>query len=1475
MPERRSRRLLQATNGGVLGAIEKKPETINLDNRTNLPSKVDQKEERDEEMNSMLSPSDLSKHADDRTTPPSNRNKRKTKSQNASKPMPPNFIVAKFPFASPDASTAMSELSADYGIPSSSPVFDRRNTIDHDYGEVRKAIFLDEMSGEDGSNDISTFQNSKDTENSSEKEESDRSCSTEENEFESGEELESESFNESEEDDESEFVVDDDDEEYEIESDEEEDDELEIDSFVDKEVSREKQRKAERLKARKVPNESPDGDDVEIKSRRDNESLEETAESHMPTAPGEVSAKDEETNLSKRRGRSCTGKEGNVGKQKPKHSNKKKVIYDSSDDDEDIKKRNIKDSGSVDEQKTYISQTAQGETAAQEAYATTLKALENIELIALKEDTALKCKVKTSKMKRAIADDSSGVRDDNNKKTPQYGEAFSNQCNSGTQCEATLQEKIKNVSFDEESIFELSNGSCFLETSGSPTGNIDDQILPDATNKNILSQGMITKVVGTESTLDSRSIVPADDEEEIEVVAEILSDDSIENEDDTVIVEVFEDNADHISQPDEEGAVESSFVEDDDKSCVSQEYGEYCDSLRKNQHQEITTLTNDNQNDYCSEESSDGDIDDATKVYPKEECCSIESPDAYDNEGDDEFSIDQDDDAKKVFPKEECCSTGSHDTFDNKDDEEFSFNNGDEGDDEFSVDHDDDATKVFPKEECCSTGSHNTFDNIDDAEFSFNNGDEESKAFPKEERSRAGSLDASSIKGDDELSSDNDDDATKVYPKECCSTGSQDAFTIEGDDELSSDNNDESYRLPSVANPGEDIQGGGRSSGKSEKTAEIVKNINVESKDGLDKKSSIDHHKIGGDDEQSSDNDDDATNVYPKEEYCSTGSQNVFAIEGDDKLSSGNNDEFYQGGGRTPDKCEKTAEILKNIHVESKDCLDKKSFIDHHKIDGAKLVEDYMVLGNGIDDNNIKVGISVEADFKPTNENRESKQSIASIEGELDLAKKQFRIFNLNGDEDVVEASTRSAASSKASETNTATKENESSDDKENIQKSDKNILQRKKTSGKIRREGSIRKGKWSLGSKIGVGSFGVVHVGLNMHSGHLMAIKIIEFSPKIMKEIKMEVELLKSLKHDNIVRYLGAESSSKKLHIFQEWVPGGSVTTLLQKFGPFSTAVMRSYLSQILTGLAYLHANRILHRDIKGGNILVSDNGIVKLADFGAAKRLEHEQSDMMQNLTMKGTPYFMAPEVFLQKYNCKADVWSVGCVAFQMATGQPPWRKEGLGNPISLYSHLQNTEGIPMLEWPVDGPVKEPESKNQFEIMLKRCFDRAALKRPTAQGLLAHSFFTLVSSSDDESSHSRALFSPGDTLSTFTSNAHLHESKTPSKNSKQRVALTPKTPLMSPPLPSKIKMNSSMHISPLHQSPALNANDWPSWARDELQKETLSPSMRSKQNLMNDSLAFSADSNFSNPFARKIGKGTLSSPLAGIKFLDDKSLR
>ena len=141
-----------------------------------------------------------------------------------------------------------------------------------------------------------------------------------------------------------------------------------------------------------------------------------------------------------------------------------------------------------------------------------------------------------------------------------------------------------------------------------------------------------------------------------------------------------------------------------------------------------------------------------------------------------------------------------------------------------------------------------------------------------------------------------------------------------------------------------------------------------------------------------------------------------------------------------------------------------------------------------------------------------------------------------------------------------------------------------------LKRDRSVRRGKWSLGTKIGTGSFGVVHMGMNHRTGQLMAAKIMELSSSLVKDIRSEVTLLKSLTHENIVRYLGAERQGRKLHIFQEWVPGGSLKTLLHKFGSFSLCVIRSYLFQILTGLAYLHENNIQHRDIKGGNVLVHD---------------------------------------------------------------------------------------------------------------------------------------------------------------------------------------------------------------------------------------------------------------------------------------------
>jgi Protein kinase domain len=148
---------------------------------------------------------------------------------------------------------------------------------------------------------------------------------------------------------------------------------------------------------------------------------------------------------------------------------------------------------------------------------------------------------------------------------------------------------------------------------------------------------------------------------------------------------------------------------------------------------------------------------------------------------------------------------------------------------------------------------------------------------------------------------------------------------------------------------------------------------------------------------------------------------------------------------------------------------------------------------------------------------------------------------------------------------------------------SSSNLKQKGRTKHCSRSEGIIKPGRWALGSKIGSGAFGVVHMGMNTQTGTLMAVKSFEMDRAVMKDIRREILLLKSLVHPNIVRYYGAEMDKDKLCIFQEWVPAGSVTELLARFGPFTLSVIRSYLSQTLSGLSYLHSQDIMHRDIKG----------------------------------------------------------------------------------------------------------------------------------------------------------------------------------------------------------------------------------------------------------------------------------------------------
>ncbi|OJJ48859.1 hypothetical protein ASPZODRAFT_139815 [Penicilliopsis zonata CBS 506.65] len=279
----------------------------------------------------------------------------------------------------------------------------------------------------------------------------------------------------------------------------------------------------------------------------------------------------------------------------------------------------------------------------------------------------------------------------------------------------------------------------------------------------------------------------------------------------------------------------------------------------------------------------------------------------------------------------------------------------------------------------------------------------------------------------------------------------------------------------------------------------------------------------------------------------------------------------------------------------------------------------------------------------------------------------------------------------------------------------------------------------WMKGSLIGEGSFGSVFIVLHAITGELMAVKQVEIpsatkgtefdqrKSSMVTALKHEIELLQGFHHPNIVQYLGTSADDEHLNIFLEYVPGGSIATILKQYNTFQEPLIKNFVRQILAGLSYLHSRDIIHRDIKGANILVDNKGGIKISDFGISKRVEASSvlgaraggegggSDgtASRRTSMQGSVFWMAPEVIKQKVHTKkSDIWSLGCLVVEMFIG---------AHPFPDCSQLQAIYAIGKLQ--ARPPPPEDASKEAMAF-LDMTFQVDYEKRPTADELLKSPF-------------------------------------------------------------------------------------------------------------------------------------------------------
>eukprot|EP00924_Labyrinthula_sp_SR-Ha-C_P009454 snap_masked-scaffold_2-processed-gene-24.26-mRNA-1 protein AED:0.13 eAED:0.13 QI:0/-1/0/1/-1/1/1/0/548 len=266
--------------------------------------------------------------------------------------------------------------------------------------------------------------------------------------------------------------------------------------------------------------------------------------------------------------------------------------------------------------------------------------------------------------------------------------------------------------------------------------------------------------------------------------------------------------------------------------------------------------------------------------------------------------------------------------------------------------------------------------------------------------------------------------------------------------------------------------------------------------------------------------------------------------------------------------------------------------------------------------------------------------------------------------------------------------------------------------------EGEKMMERYNIAETLGEGSYGSVVRAIDTYTSDNVAMKLIPLdTSQDLSNLLKEISFLKTNSHNPfIVTYHTSFVCNQHLVIVMDYLPAGSVSDLMNATRmTLAEEELQVICACVVLGLSGLAASGVVHRDVKSANILLSDTGIAKLADFGVSGQLSTVQS---KRDTAIGTPYWMAPEVIQQgRYDCVADVWSLGISAIEMAQGEPP------------FANLHPMRALFVIP-KKDPPRLENESdwSREFVSFLEACLVKEKEKRPSAKELAVHPFVSTV---------------------------------------------------------------------------------------------------------------------------------------------------